>query len=200
MGSPSESYWELEQFDNSFKPKGQTAGVDALPDGFYVCEVVDAGFVRTPKQQELLYKLHCRVLTGPYEGTVVERTSFLRTQDNLDHLGGDLKTLGFDTEKWGAAKGRPIAKELESAAPKLLGVRFAGKKDTTTGTNGKDFHNLRINSLIKPGQPLPTPMPPSRQHVSGNADEIVFGPPPESAKPAPVAAGSGTEQGGDVPF
>lgn len=155
----------LAAFDTAdMRPEaGQRPGLDALPDGDYDLEIVEAVADRTAKTGQPIYRLALKVLGGPLAGTVIERGSVLSTQENINRLLGDFQSLGLDSDRWGSSHGRPLPDELAKAGPKLVGVRFRGKKTHSDATdrNGlpKVYHNLyiqsRLNGSSVPAAPRP---------------------------------------------
>lgn len=149
---------DIDRWDREYKPEQNTqrAGPELLPDGDYDFQIVSAELTVTPKTEEPIFRLTLRVLTpGMYQGQLLERVNFFRTQANVDRLGGDLITLGFDADQWTVKAGRPFSKELQKAAPLLRGRCFKGRKQANPSDDGKKtYHNLYCNTRL-PDQPVP---------------------------------------------
>ena len=139
-------YDELAAFDNDFNPSvgGQRPGIETLPDGDYDFEVTSAELTRTEKSNELILRVGLRV-----GGKVVEHAYFFRTQTGVDILGGDLCTLGFDSDQWKPPH-RPFSRELVAAVPRMVGLRFRGRKVTKPDKKEptKSHANLYVNQLL----------------------------------------------------
>jgi hypothetical protein len=170
---------ELSRYDRDYVPQaGRRPGIDTLADGDYDFLIQGAILDRTEKNREPILKLELKAAPG---GNVIEHAYFFRTQDNIDRLGADLCTLGFDADQWTAQNGRRFSAELPAAVARLTGLRFRGHK-TTVQKDGKTFHNLYVNARLA-GTPMPGASGPSR---------------PSRPAPQPVAAAPNRDQ--DIPF
>lgn len=150
----AEQFPELAAFERDFNPSsgGRKPGLDTLPDGDHDFEILSAELTRTEKTNEAIFRMELRVLGGG----VVEHVYFFRTQMNVDILGGDLCTLGFDADQWKPPQ-RPLARELANVAPRLRGVRFRGKKVTNPKKDdpNKKYANLYVNQRLAADAPPP---------------------------------------------
>jgi hypothetical protein len=170
---------ELSRYDQDYVPQaGRRPGLDSLADGDYDFMIQGADLSRTEQKREPILRLELKTLLA---GNVIEHVYFFRTQDNVDRLGADLCTLGFDADQWTSQNGRRFSAELPAAVARLTGVRFRGHK-TTVVKDGKTYHNLYVNARL-----AGTPMPGS----SG---------PPRPSRPAPQPAASTTNRDEEIPF
>lgn len=146
---------ELSRFNDGFSPNlGFRPGPEILPDGLVDLQILEAVFDRTFETKELILRLSLRALSGPLAETDFDQTYFMTRSESVARLGGDLKILGFDTDKWKMPQ-RPFSVEIEKALPKLGGIRFRVKKETNwSETNKKFYHNLRINRRLDKDTPL----------------------------------------------
>lgn len=163
---------EIGQYDREYAPAERTVmmpGVDALADGPHLLEVASAELTRTQKTNEPICRVLLRVLGGPQAGLVVEKGYLFRGQDSVDRLGADLLALGFDADKWSGRHGRRFSVELEKALPRLRGVRFQGKKNTSA-KDGKAYLDVLFAVAAPAGAP----------------------PAPQAQQPAPSARPTGT--------
>lgn len=159
----SDNYEDLDSFANDYKPTGNVKpGLDALTDGEYDFEIVEAKLDRTPKTGDRIFRVGLRVMAT---GTLVEKTYFLKTSGNINVLGSDLMSLGLDADKWGTAQ-RPLSQELPGACNKLKGLCFRGKK-VAKQEGDNTYHNLYIQRLIA-------------KSSIGNAPPSSYGPPAET--------------------
>jgi hypothetical protein len=151
----------LAEFDRDFtpqKPAGSfRSGLDTVADGDYAWTILSAEFRITTKSGDSILSLEVR-----NEGTaqVVEKAYFLRTQQNVNILGGDLEMLGFDVGNWKPPT-RAFSIELDKAIPQLRGRRFQGTKKTVPNRDKphEPYHNLYINARLDNA----TQMPPQQQ-------------------------------------
>jgi hypothetical protein len=138
---------ELAQFDEHFGPRraptGESKELKTLDDGDYEFTVTGGELTRTPKTKELIFRLGLRVDGGAFHGVEVEKVTFFKSQTSVDILGWDLRTLGFDTDKWRPAHGRTFTEELVKVLPQLPGIRLAGTKTTKN-----NYANLRIKQRL----------------------------------------------------
>ena len=146
---------ELQQFDAEFKPGTiKRPGLDSLADGDHDFEILGCELARTEKTNEAILRMLLQVRGG----STIEKVYFFRNQQAVDMLATDLCTLGIDADKW-QAPARPFSAELAKALPRLVGVRFRGKKVTLENPKdiSKPYHNLYINQRLGEGS---TPLPP----------------------------------------
>jgi hypothetical protein len=147
---------DIDRWNDNYKPSfGFPAGMEVLPDGMYDFEIKTAAIERT-NDGEAVMRIGLQVSNpGPQQNVTCSNTYWFKTQDNVDILGGDLCTLGFDADKWTAANGRQFSKELASALPRMVGLRIRGQKLTRPNKNNpaSPYHNLRINARLAAGQP-----------------------------------------------
>lgn len=161
---------DIGQFDAAFAPgEARRAGLEILPELTDTdFEIVKAEPEVTPKTRDNILRIGLKVLSGPLAGQPVEYAYFFKSQSNIDILGGDLATLGFDTDQW-KAPARPFSKELVKALPRLIGKRFRGR----TKKNG-EYTNLYINAALVSGKPTtngaPATYSPPTAQASGEAD------------------------------
>lgn len=137
---------ELQAFDNDFAPDaGRRPNLASLADGDYDFEIASAELTRTEKSNEAILRLDLQVAGGG----VVQHAYFFRNQVAVNILGSDLCTLGFDADLWKAPQ-RPFSRELQAACPRLVGVRFRGKKVTTANKSdpSKPYANLYVNQRL----------------------------------------------------
>ena len=167
-----EDFPELGVYESNFNPSaggGRRPGLETLPDGDHDFEILSAELTRTEKTNEAIFRMELR--TG---GSVVEHAYFFRTQMSVDILGGDLCALGFDADQWKPPH-RPLVRELLTAAPKLRGIRFRGKKVTKPkeGDPNKKYVNLYVNQRLSADAPPPsyTPAPSGFDPFNGAASD-----------------------------
>jgi hypothetical protein len=146
---------DLRQYDDDFVPAPPAAAmskVEGLADGEYLLEIAEAK-CKTPKGNNIL-ELHLEVLSpGPHEGMSIQHSLFINNAEAANRVGRDLLTLGFDTDQWKVANGRPFSVEFEKAVKLLKGLRFKGTKKTNE-SGGKTYHNLYIDERVRTdGQP-----------------------------------------------
>jgi hypothetical protein len=161
---------DIARFDHDFTP--QQAGnfrpsLEAIPDGDYDWTILTASFDETPKEKKRILRLEvkCEQTTK-----VVEKVYFFESQQNVDVLGGDLSTLGFDVGEW-KAPARPFSQEIHKAIAKLPGMRFRGTKKTN-----KQYPNLFITARLADATPAQRAVP-STNGTAANvnqADTIPF--------------------------
>ena len=153
----------LDQFDGDFLPivPGRTAGVDTLPDGDYILEVVSAELTTTRHTGDDIVRWAYKVLHGGVpQGSIFESVTFLRGQDSANRLGSDLMLMGVATNEWTAASGKPFSKMLPQTLPTLKGVKLKVSKTSSTAKSGKMYHNLNINSRTTQAEmPVDADMP-----------------------------------------
>lgn len=145
---------EIGRFNQGYQASATTRPkLDTLPKGGYDLEIVSTEVARTPKSGDVILRMHCKIIAGlAGVGSVIEISYFFRTQENVNYLGADLCTLGFDADQWTGS--RPFNAELKKALPQLPGIRFRGQKDETVGKDGKPYHNMYIKSKL-PGASRP---------------------------------------------
>jgi hypothetical protein len=163
----------LSQFDNELAPSrpqgSQRAGLDMVADGDYDWTVLSGEIRVTPKSGDTIVALEIRCEAT---GQVVERASFLSSQQNADILAGDLLTLGFDTPNWKASAGRPFSQELPKALAAVAGRRFRGTKKANN-SNGKTYHNLYLNSRLPDAVPGQTASPLNGQLATDQTRDVI---------------------------
>ncbi len=143
----------LDRFDDDAKPEVQLPGPDSLANGHYDFQLLQAWLDVTPKDNRDIVRMRLRVVNGPAPaGYILERGKLVDTQNSLNYLLGDLRTLGLDSDKWVKANGRPVSRELPLGLAKLAGVYFHAVK--SEDKNG--YHNLNINARLL-GEPKPNP-------------------------------------------
>lgn len=136
----------LDSFDEDFKPDDkQGVALESLPDGDYCCIITRAFLDVTKKSSDNIYKMFIKVIAADKtsDGPAYERPSFLTSQDSVNRLARDLQMLGFDTENWKKANGRPFSGEIAKVGRWLTGMKFYGKK-TSNMSSGKMYHNMNI--------------------------------------------------------
>jgi hypothetical protein len=170
---------ELSRYDQDYVPQaGRRPGLDSLADGDYDFAIQGADLARTEKTRQPILRLELKVVPG---GQILEHVYFFSEQRNVDRLGADLCTLGFDADQWTAQNGRRFSAELPAAVARLTGIRFRGHKVTVT-KDGKTHHNLYVNARL-----AGTPMP-------GAAG------PPRAPRPVPQPAAAAPNRDQDIPF
>lgn len=143
---------ELQNYDEAAAPQrngGRTPTSD-LPDADYEFEVKSAVIKISKEKKTPILSMDLIVLTpGEFEGAVIERPSFMVNQESFNMALADFLTLGFDSNQWTKANGRPASQELEKAIHLIPGLRISGTKKK----NGT-FHNIYINKRLDDGRPL----------------------------------------------
>jgi hypothetical protein len=160
----STEYPELEAFDQDFAPTpGRRPGLESIADGDHDFEITAAELTRTEKSLRV-------------DGSsVVEHAYFFRNQTAVDILGSDLCTLGFDADQW-KPPARPFSRELPDAIARLVGVRFRGKKKTSSNPKdpSKPYTNLYVNQRLDASAPPTTYQPDAVQSPAASDDPIPF--------------------------
>jgi hypothetical protein len=156
---------EIARWDADFVPQAERRpGLDALANGDYDLEVVEAELVLTEKTRDVILRTALRVLPA---GGVYEHVYFFRTQEAVNRLGADLVTLGFEVP-------RPFSRHLPGIVARLKGVRFRARKAESKGKDGRTFHNLFVNSRLA-GSPVPAAGgAPQPAGASSNSDDVPF--------------------------
>lgn len=172
FGPVTEDYSDLDSFGDQFKPQPAfRPGLDALADGDYTFEIVDAALARATNGDRVL-----NLGVRPNGGATYQYTYWLNKQEAINGLGADLVTLGIDASKWGRKDGPLLGKAIPDAVAKLPGIRFAGaKRQSPSKTNNKVYHNLYINARVKDGATGPAGPPPPTKHFDEFAKPPVTG-------------------------
>jgi hypothetical protein len=154
----------VSHWDADFVPQaGRRPGLDALANGDYDMEIVEAELVHTEKSRDWILRTALRVLPA---GGVYEHVYFFRTLDAYNRLGADVVTLGFEAAQ-------PFSQHIPGIVARLRGVRFRARKAESKGKDGQVYHNLYINSRLA-GTPMPTAGAPQPASVSSNSDDVPF--------------------------
>lgn len=152
--------FDLRNFDDEFEPAAPASTFckpEEIPDGIYDFCIVTA-VTKQPKGN-FLVELGLRIESaGKCEGMVVQHAMFMNDLDSVKRVGRDLKTLGFDTDNWKKANGRPFSVEFEKALKILPGIRVRGRKKTNEkkeqGKVVAVYHNLYLDKrLATDGKP-----------------------------------------------
>lgn len=147
-------YSDLEAFDDDFTPSqsGYRPGLEAVADGNYDWTILHATLDLTQRTQDRILRLELRC---EQTAQVIEYPYFLRGQPQVDRLGGDLSTLGFDVGTWNSAHGKKFSVELPKAITQLPGIRFNGTKKTNSNKDNpeKPYHNLFLNARLPSADP-----------------------------------------------
>jgi hypothetical protein len=155
---------EIARWDADFVPQAERRpGLDALANGDYDLEVVEAELARTEKTRDVILRTALRVLPA---GGVHEHVYFFRSQEAVNRLGADLVTLGFEVP-------HPFSQHLPGIVARLKGVRFRARKAESKGKDGWTFHNLFVNSRLA-GSPQPAAGGPQPAIASSNSDDVPF--------------------------
>lgn len=164
---------DMSELDEGASPSPKLSANDAklakLPDGKYEFEVSGSSW---DKIKDGLYKLTVNLnLICPdlpeWDGKTVnkeywvnlnggktEEESRERAQRSIGFIMADFLTLGFDSDQWTPANGRPFSREITKAARHLIGIRFAGAKATKTGDQkGVAFRSIYINKRLPDDRP-----------------------------------------------
>lgn len=167
----------LSQFDNEFNPQssGRPDGLDTLPDGDYTltitrCEL-DEVQVRGGDVVDVV-----RWTYRTQTGQMVENTTWLRDSRACSMLGADLALLGFPTQTWTAAHGKPFSVALPEATHQMPGIAFLATKSSYE-KNGRVYHNLRIKGRAGAApMPAPAKLPggPVQQHMALPHEQLPF--------------------------
>lgn len=164
-------YADLERYDNDFVPQAAfRPSLDTIPDGDYSFEIIDAIPDRTKNSKDPILRVGLRVDGG----IIVERGYLFTSQEGVNRFGADLCTLGIPVDQKS-----PFSKQLQTAVPKLKGVKFRARKSTDRAKNSdKAYTNLLIISLDngkanRPAKPVPLQSPPA---INGNvgSEDVPF--------------------------
>lgn len=146
---------DLSHYDEMAAPatnSGNRLGANDLPDGDYEFEIKKVYLKTSKKQQTPIISMELQVLSGPaFVGNVIERPSFITSQEAFGFVLADCLKLGFDADQWKKATGRPASQEIEKAAKLMEGLRFAGQKKTN-GTYHNVYIDKRLNTDGKPAK------------------------------------------------
>jgi hypothetical protein len=135
---------DLQGFDDAFAPAPANANrAEDITDGTYLFEILAARFKR-PKDNNVLELTLVVLSPGPHEGASVQHSLFINNQESAARVGRDLATLGFDTDQWKPANGRPFSAEFDKALKLLPGLRWKGTKKTSK-SGEKVYHNIFID-------------------------------------------------------
>lgn len=155
----------IEKFDDEFSPvvPGRTPNVDSLADGEYILEISEAELVTTRYTGDDIVRWVYKIVDAPDSekhkvGTLFEKGSLLRAQDDVNRLGAELMSLGIACGEWSAASGKPFSKMLPVALTSLKSVTVQATKSSYTGKNGKLYHNLNVRSKTNLKK-MPSDMP-----------------------------------------
>src|SRR5262245_37798403 len=197
MADYDDDFPELESFDDGFRiePRKDTIrpGLDSLPDGYYEFLILDAARKRAQgKSQAALVAIGLRVVGGAFDGRTVQWDRWLTSEEGVRILGTDLFQLGLDADKWNKAEGRPFSAELRQQLPRLVGVKFTGKKVTKDG----QYANLWIQGLSTPPRPAPAAAAPKVGTAAvGQASHPLYG-----GGPLPAQTSAPPAEDEDIPF
>jgi hypothetical protein len=152
---------DLSQFDSEYqvpdpaeqKDRSYLSGPECLPDGANYDLEIQSATMTVTKDGTNLFKMVLKVIGGKFDGTVLEKPSFIKTKENINFLGKEMLTLGFDSDQWTLENGRPFSQEFPKAMRLLAGVRFSGQRKDSPGSKGRSFHNLYINKRLEDGKP-----------------------------------------------
>ncbi len=149
---------DLEQYDDDAKPATSrfASGLDQIKDGEYDFEVASAVMKTTTKDNTPLCSFKLVIISeGAHAGAEVERASFVKDRESFNVLLGDFRKLGFDSDDWTKANGRPASQEVDKAVKVAVGMRFRGKKHSNASKkDNKVYHNLDILKRIEDGKPV----------------------------------------------
>lgn len=173
----------LTDFDDDFTTATGNARageieLSKLPDGEYEFAVKAFAVKDTSSGPMASMKLEI-VSEGPFAGKVVDRPYFF-TQENRDTglrekneralatLRDDLKVLGFDTDNWTKANGRPFSVEINRVGACVADVMLKAKK-TSKVSGTKTYHNLFVNARLSDVDGKPVAFGP-KEMEDANAD------------------------------
>lgn len=138
------------------KPKHGNEQTAALPDGDYDVRIVSGKIEPLGKTNGSKFVFAGVVLTeGKYKGWACEKDVILTSTKGTDEekrafqinklgeIRADLKTMGFDTENWTRAAGRPFPQQWKIACNVMPGVIVKVRKKQ----NGQ-YANVYINKRL----------------------------------------------------
>lgn len=150
MAEPDYSWADdiIAQFGNDFNPNSNSyVKADQLADGEYGCYVTKAELTQLQSTGEPIYRITLKIEEGPgHIGSFLEKATFFRNQVSVNILGAELKLIGIPTDQW-KTRGISLAKGFAEAATALVNVGVTIRKRTTTGKDGKSYHNVNITGL-----------------------------------------------------
>jgi hypothetical protein len=155
VATPFDLRW-MESIDDEYDPRDLgDLKIEDLTDGDYDMQIMAASAKPLEAKAMLVLELKLEVLTpGKHAGQRYQFSWFIKDKDSAVRVSKDLKRLGFDTDLWTRANDRPFSVEIQKVPRVLRGLRFAAKKKTNTGNDGKTYHNLNINRRSLPdGKP-----------------------------------------------
>lgn len=152
--------YDLGSYDDDFAPAEPAVAMtkaEELTDGNYEWEVKKAA-IKHPKGHVILELALEVISAGKHAGAVIQHSLFMDDRDGVARVGRDLLTLGFDTDQWLKAKGRPFSQEFPKAVKLLPGLRVKGQKKTNEkkekGVMVGHYHNIYLNErLATDGRP-----------------------------------------------
>jgi hypothetical protein len=144
---------EPESGPVALKPKYGNEQTAALPDADYDVEIV--GSVMKEAAGKTIFTFLTVVKGGEYDGWKCEKAIFLEKNGGTDEekaayraqriqeIRADFKTLGFDSENWTKANGRPFGEQWKIACDVMKGLKVRVKKKKN-GTFVNVYFNKRL--------------------------------------------------------
>lgn len=133
---------DFSSFDDDFDPQPAIRpGIDTLPDGSYVFEVLDAELTRARNGDSI-----CQLGLQVVGGGVVQQTYWLNKQSAVNRMGYDFGVLGLTVAA-------PLSETIPAAVAKLPGIKFRGTKTSRT-YEGKLYHDLNVSARVG-AKPMP---------------------------------------------
>jgi hypothetical protein len=152
---------DLSDFDNDFVPEDTFGNrAEGLTDGEY--EVLIWGAKMKEAKGKPFVEVKFEVLSpGKHQGAMIVEPIWLTSIDNAKRFGAVLKKLGFDSDAWTKANGRPFSKEMPKAIRWLVGMRVQVRKTTSVvAPRFKEdvphtYHNLNLKGRSDADDGLP---------------------------------------------
>ena len=141
----------LAFFDEGFRPNVSRLKSSDLANGVYTV-FVDSAQLERARDGQTVVAWVMSIDSGPsLVGKTFEHSHWLTSAEGVGRFGGELKAIGFDTDKW-LAPSQPFSKMLPGALKKCIGCRFDVSKTTYIKKDGTEGSNLRLSKGYMPMQ------------------------------------------------
>lgn len=137
----------LDGYQEDFAPQtaSQLPLLENIPDGCYDCTCISA-IVTETKGANKQPIVKCMIKFEALD-QMAEKAYWLSSPENVNRMAGDLKTLGFDVDKW--KKDCKLSQEIVKALAQMPGKRFKATKKHNK-VKEKTYQNLYINAALEP--------------------------------------------------
>jgi len=139
----------LAYFDEGFRPNVSRLKSSDLAIGVYSV-FVDSVQLERSKDGQTVVAWVMTIDSGPsLVGKTFEHSHWLTSAESVGRFGGELKAIGFDTDRW-LAPSHPFSKMLPGALRKCIGCRIDVSKTTYVKKDGGVGSNLRLTKGYMP--------------------------------------------------